>query len=37
MKSIVIYYSRAGNNYVNGGIKNLDIGNKQNYKIILFT
>ena len=27
MKSIVIYFSRAGNNYVNGEIKELKIGN----------
>ena len=27
MKSIVIYYSRSGYNYVNGAIKNLEIGN----------
>ena len=27
MKSIVIYFSRAGNNYVNGEIKELTIGN----------
>ena len=27
MKSIVIYYSRPGYNYVNGAIKNLEIGN----------
>ena len=27
MKSIVIYYSRSGYNYVNGEIKNLQIGN----------
>lgn len=29
MKSIVIFYSRAGNNYVNGEIKNLKIGNTE--------
>ena len=29
MKSIVIYYSRAGYNYVNGEIKNLKIGNTE--------
>ena len=27
MKSIVIYYSRSGYNYVNGEIKNLKTGN----------
>ena len=29
MKSIVIYFSRAGYNYVNGEIKNLKIGNTE--------
>lgn len=29
MKSIVIYYSRAGDNYVDGDIKNLEIGNTE--------
>ena len=29
MKSIVIYYTRAGYNYVNGEIKNLKIGNTE--------
>ena len=29
MKSIIIFYSRAGNNYVNGEIKNLKIGNTE--------
>lgn len=27
MKSIVIFFSRSGNNYVNGGIENLPVGN----------
>lgn len=29
MKSIVIFYSRAGYNYVNGQIKNLKVGNTE--------
>lgn len=29
MKSIVIFYSRAGYNYVNGEIKNLKVGNTE--------
>lgn len=29
MKSIIIFYSRAGYNYVNGEIKNLKIGNTE--------
>lgn len=29
MNSIVIFYSRAGENYVNGEIKNLEIGNTE--------
>ena len=27
--AIIIYYSRAGNNYVNGVIKNLPVGNTE--------
>ena len=27
MKSIVVFFSRSGNNYVNGGIENLPVGN----------
>ena len=29
MKNLVIYYSRRGQNYVNGSVKNLDIGNAE--------
>ena len=29
MKKLVAYYSRAGNNYVNGGIVNLPVGNTE--------
>lgn len=29
MNSIVVFYSRAGYNYVNGEIKNLKIGNTE--------
>ena len=28
-KSLIIYYSRDGENYVNGSIKNLDKGNTE--------
>lgn len=28
-KTLVIYYSRAGQNYVNGGVKNLEKGNTE--------
>lgn len=27
MKTLTAYFSRSGNNYVNGSIKNLSIGN----------
>ena len=29
MKELIAYFSRANQNYVNGVIKNLDIGNTQ--------
>ena len=29
MKNLVIYYSRKGENYVNGKIKNIDKGNTE--------
>ena len=29
MKEIILYFSRPGNNYVNGAIKNLSVGNTE--------
>jgi flavodoxin len=29
MKNLIIYYSRRGQNYINGSIKNLDKGNAE--------
>ena len=29
MKEIILYFSRPGNNYVNGTIKNLSVGNTE--------
>ena len=28
-KSLILYFSRAGNNYTNEGIKNIEIGNTE--------
>jgi flavodoxin len=29
MKSLIVYFSRKGNNYVNGSVKNLSVGNTE--------